>query len=147
MKRVVADHGFGRVRPCRLLERGAHVHRDRLDLLGAFLAEFVEEGVKRVSILALPAPDDLAGSVIRYQRDERDEIVAFSPGDLVDADLEEATSGTVTPGRSMRRFNTLVTRTGWRSLARLEGSNLEPRDHPCASRGWSCGSLAARPQE
>ena len=88
---VDAHDGLGCVGAGALGIAGAHVHRDRGDLGGTFGAQLRVEVVGDGGAGAFGAPDDLAATVIG---DEGQVAMALAPGDLVDADLDEAVEAT-----------------------------------------------------
>jgi len=71
----------------RLQKRGSEVHRNRLDHACTLGSEFGEEPVQRLGVFAFCTPHDTGPVVID---DERQILVVFAPGDLVDPDAEQA---------------------------------------------------------
>gem|GEM_PF-6350122 len=85
MERVPADRGGG-VLSCRCRVRLAHVHGHSGELGTAFLAEQLVELVEGVGVLAFADPHNVAFAVVD---DDRQVLVVFRVGDLVDPDLSE----------------------------------------------------------
>ncbi len=86
MKWVDRDGRLGRVLPRRLRVPGAHVERDHLDRVRAGFAELAKEPVRRLAVVALGPPHDLAADVVGH---EREVVVLALPADLIDPDLKQ----------------------------------------------------------
>jgi hypothetical protein len=143
IKRIETDHGLRGMRPNGFRKGGTQVHRHGLDLLGPARGQGVgEEPVQGGGLLSGRTPHDLAGVVVG---DQRQILVVFTPGNLVDPDVDEIREPVVVeplghdsrahrpdraPGHAAeRRHRRLVTLGGQPDGELLEVSG-KPRSRP-----------------